>query len=186
MKQAVRWSSLAPHAPGRLVQLARELAAAELVQASTPALASDKAARYELAGRLDEIERQLADEVDRVFNPAQSEWCLGGGRLSIVSRRDASRALSELCDACYGDAPAIKNELLNRHALSSSAARARRVLLEAMIQRGDVERLGFDGSPPEVSMYRSVLQEHGFHRKRGGVWGFGEPKGVRNRTLEGD
>ena len=167
---------VAPHAPGRLAQLARELAAAELVQASTPALASDKAARYELAGRLDEIERQLADEVDRVFDPAQSEWCLGGGRLSIVSRRDASRALSELCDACYGDAPAIKNELLNRHALSSSAARARRVLLEAMIQRGEVERLGFEGSPPEVSMYRSVLQEHGFHRKRGGVWGFGEPK----------
>ena len=166
---------VAPRAPGRLMQLAQELAAAELVQASTPALASDKAARHELAGRLDEIERQLADEVDRVFDPAQSDWLLGGERLSIVSRRDASRALSELCDACYGDAPPIKNELLNRDALSTSAARARRLLLEAMIQHGNLERLGIEGSPPEVSMYRSVLREHGFHCKRGGVWGFGEP-----------
>ena len=166
---------VAPRAPGRLMQLARELAAAELVQASTPALVSDKAARHELAGRLDEIERQLADEVDRVFDPAQSDWLLGGERLSIVSRRDASRALSELCDACYGDAPPIKNELLNRDALSTSAARARRLLLEAMIQHGSLERLGIEGSPPEVSMYRSVLREHGFHCKRGGVWGFGEP-----------
>ncbi|MYD69367.1 MAG: hypothetical protein F4W89_01285 [Acidobacteria bacterium] len=166
---------VAPRAPGRLMQLARELAAAELVQASTPALASDKAARHELAGRLDEIERQLAEEVDRVFDPAQSDWCFAGDRFTIASRRDASRALSDLCDVCYSDAPPIMNELLNRNALSSSAARARRVLLEAMIQRGDVEELGFEGSPPEVSMYRSVLLEHGFHRKRQGVWGFGEP-----------
>ena len=166
---------VAPRAPGRLAQLARELAAAELVQASTPALASDKAARHELAGRLDEIERQLADEVDRVFDPVQSDWCLGGHRFTIASRRDASRALSDLCDVCYSDAPPIKNELLNRNALSTSAARARRVLLEAMIQRGDVEGLGFEGSPPEVSMYRAVLLEHGLHQRRGGTWSFGEP-----------
>ena len=167
---------VAPHAPGRLVQLARELAAAELVQASTPTLVSDKAARHELTSRLDEIGRQLAEEVDRIFDPAQSEWRLNGDRLSITSRRDAARALSELCDACYGDAPTIRNELLNRNALSTAAARARRVLLEAMIQRGHVEGLGFEGSPPEVSMYRSVLREHGFHRQRRGVWGFGEPE----------
>ena len=176
--------AVTPRVPGRLVQLARELAAAELVQASTPALASDKAARQELAGRLDEMERQLADEVDRVFDPAHSVWCLDGHPLSITSRRDASRALSELCDACYGEAPPIKNELLNRNALSTSAARARRVLLEGMIQRGDVEGLGFEGSPPEVSMYRSVLKEHGFHRKHEGLWGFGEPEASASALWE--
>ena len=167
---------VAPRAPGRLAHLARELAAGEFVQMSTPALASDNAARQELAGRLDEIERQLADEVDRVFDPAQSEWSVGGEPLQISSWRDASGALSDLCDACYGDAPPIRNELLNRHALSSSAAKARRVLLKAMIQHGSIERLGFEGSPPEVSMYRSVLEEHGLHSKRGNGWGFGKPK----------
>ena len=165
-----------PRAPGRLVKLARELAAAEFVQTSTPVLASDKAARHELVGRLDEIERQLTEEVDRVFDPVRSEWYVGGDPLTIASWRDVSGALSELCDTCYDSAPAIKNELLNRHALSTSAARARRVLLEAMIQRGDVEQLGLEGTPPEVSMYRSLLLEHGFHHTRAGIWGFGKPK----------
>ena len=45
-----------------------------------------------------------------------------------------------------------------------------------MILRGDVVQLGFEGNPPEVSMYRSVLEVHGIHRRRGDAWGFGTPK----------
>ena len=93
-----------------------------------------------------------------------------------ASWRDASSALSILCDLHYAEAPRIRNELLNRRGLSTSAAKARRNLVEAMILRSDVARLGFEGNPPEVSMYRSLLEAHGLHRRRAGAWGFGVPR----------
>ena len=166
-----------PEASARLTQLTRELAAAQLVQTTTPELQSDPAARTELSSRIDELLRQIAAEVERAFDPRRSGWFTAGERLTVASWRDASRALSSLCDAHYHGAPPIRNELLNRRSLSTSAAKARRNLIEGMILHGDVARLGFEGNPPEVSMYRSLLEGHGLHRRwRGRGWAFGVPK----------
>ena len=166
-----------PEASAHLTQLTRELAASQLVQTTTPELQSDPAAKAELSGRVDELQRQIAAEVVRAFDPRRSGWFADGERLIVASWRDASRAMSNLCDAHYGQTPHIRNELLNRRALSTSAAKARRNLIEAMILRGDVAQLGFEGNPPEVSMYRSLLEVHGLHRqRRGGHWGFVAPK----------
>ena len=165
-----------PEASARLNQLTRELAASQLVQTTTPELQSDPTARTELSSRIEELQRQIAAEVERAFDPRRSGWFTGGERLRAASWRDASSALSNLCDAHYADAPRIRNELLNRRGLSTSAAKARRNLIEAMLLRSDVARLGFEGNPPEVSMYRSVLEAHGLHRRRAGAWGFGVPR----------
>ena len=164
-----------PEASTRLTQITRELAASQFVRTATPELQSDPAARTELNGRIDELQRQIAAEVERAFDPRRSGWFTSGERLIAASWRDASSALSNLCDAHYADAPRIRNELLNRRALSTSAARARRNLIEAMILRRDVAQLGFEGNPPEVSMYRSLVEAHGLHRQRAGTWGFGAP-----------
>ena len=165
-----------PESSARLSQLARELAASQIVRTSTSDLQSDPVARTELSSRIEELEQQLAAEVGRAFDPQRSGWFTGGGRLNISSWRDASSALSELCDVYYEDAPPIRNELLNRRALSTAAARARRNLIEAMILHSDVPQLGFEGNPPEVSMYRSLLEAHGLHGQRAEAWGFGPPK----------
>ena len=165
-----------PEASARLPQLTRELAATQMVWTTTSELQSDPTARTELSSRIDELQRQIAAEVERAFDPRRSGWFTGGQRLTVRSWRDASRALSSLCDAHYSEAPHIRNELLNRRALSTSAAKARRNLIEAMILRRDVELLGFEGNPPEVSMYRSLLEAHGLHRHRAGAWRFGAPR----------
>ena len=165
-----------PDASARLTQLVRELAASQLVRTSTPELQSDPTARTELGSRIEELEQQIAAEVGRAFDPRRSDWFTSGERLNVASWRNASGALSGLCDEHYADAPPIRNELLNRRALSTSAARARRNLIEAMILRRDVAQLGFEGNPPEVSMYRSLLEAHGLHRGRAGAWRFGTPK----------
>ena len=164
-----------PKTSTRLSQLVQELAAAQLVRTSTPELQSDPVARTELAERIQELDRHVASEVGRVFDPRRSQWFIGGERLELSTWRAVSSVLSALCDAHFSGAPPIRNELLNRRALSTSAARARRNLMEAMILRGDVAQLGFEGNPPEVSMYRSLLEQHGFHRQRGGAWRFGPP-----------
>ena len=167
-----------PENAARLTQLARELAASLLVRTSTPELQSDPAARSELSGRIEELERQVAAEAGRAFDPRRGDWFTSGERLDVASWRGASSALSDLCDAHYPDAPPIRNELLNRRALSTSAARARRNLVEAMIRHPESAQLAFEGNPPELSMYRSLLEAHGLHRRRAGAWGFGEPRPV--------
>ena len=165
-----------PETSVRLSQLVRELAASQLVRTSTPELQSDPTARTELAGRIEELHRQVTTEVGRTFDPLRSEWFIGSERLELSSWRAVSSVLSALCDAHFSGAPPIRNELLNRRALSTSAARARRNLIEAMILRWEVAQLGFEGNPPEVSMYRSLLEQHGFHRRRGDTWRFGPPR----------
>ena len=78
--------------------------------------------------------------------------------------RDLQALLSKTCDKTYSKAPRLRNELLNRSELSTTAARARRILLEHMVRDGGHERLGIIGFPPEYSMYQSLLVEGGFHR----------------------
>ena len=95
---------MVPEASARLTQLTRELAASQLVQTTTPELQSDPAARTELSSRIDELQRQIAAEVERAFDPRRSDWFTGGERLIVASWREASRALSNLCDAHYDGA----------------------------------------------------------------------------------
>ena len=54
--------------------------------------------------------------------------------------------------------------MLNRTELTSQGAKARRMLLEAMIERGAEPDLGFEGYGPEVAMYRAFLEATGLHR----------------------
>ena len=164
-----------PATTTHLIEIARELSALESIETSTPSLQSDPVARKELSARLDEAEGVLDAEVKRSFDPARCDWYTAGRAVTIDSWRDLSGCVSELCDLGYTSGPPIRNELLNRRKLSTSAAKARRNLIEAMILNGDKERLGFEGYPPELSMYLSLLQEHRMHRKSGDRWGFAKP-----------
>ena len=163
--------SIATH----LVEIVRELSALESIETRTSSLQSDPVARKELSARIDEAERLLETEVRRSFDPAGCDWYTAGEAVPVDSWRDLSGTVSELCDLGYPFAPPIRNELLNRRKLSSSAAKARRNLIEAMILHGDKERLGFEGYPPEISMYLSLLQTHRMHTQSGGRWVFAKP-----------
>jgi hypothetical protein len=84
--------------------------------------------------------------------------------------------VSQVCSEVFSYAPVLRNELINRRHLSSSAHSARRELISAMLHHGDERRLGIEGYPPHASMYFSVLQETGMHREENGCWGFFPPK----------
>ena len=80
-----------------------------------------------------------------------------------------SALLSRICDDLYPQAPKILNELLNRQYLSSAAAAARQRLIERIFSAADQPCLGIpEGkSPPEKSMYLSVLGAGKVHRDEG-------------------
>jgi len=63
----------------------------------------------------------------------------------------------------YDATPAFKNELVNKHKISSSIHTAKKNYFKALATNWDKEHLGFEDSkfPPEKTIYLSLLKENG-------------------------
>ena len=163
---------------GELRELATELGALEWVQTHTPALRDDATARHELESRIAYTAHLLRERLAALGSGrAHCAWYWRGKTIAVDSAHSLARLLSRICDDVYASAPTLHNELLNRANLSSSAAAARRALLTAMIEHPEEERLGITGFPPEYSMYRSLLEATGMHRKGRSGWKVKAPRG---------
>jgi len=146
-----------------LDRIARETAAVTIVS-KDPTVESDWVARREIGERLAETQAALDHVIDATFSAGACRWILldASGRTELSAGR-GSAVLSEVADLAYPYTPAVGNEMLNRRDLTSQGAKARRLLLEAMIQRGAETNLGLDGYGPEVAMYRAFLERTGLH-----------------------
>ena len=175
-----------PQSIDAVAEVLRELELLTWVQNNTPELQGDAVGRKELRSRIATAEQQLRAELDLVFSPSTSvsntRWYHRGMPVDGSTPEALAKLLSKVCDQVYFDAPVIHNELLNRALLSSAAAAARRNLIEAMMSRGNQPTLGFEGTPPEVSMYESLLHSTGIHRHDGSGWSFGAP--LEGSTLQ--
>lgn len=150
------------------------------VRETVTALEGDPVARKELAACLTKAESELDRALQAGFgfgtrDEMTATWVHDGKVQDWSTPRAVTAALSSICNKLYKLAPLLHNELLNRRVLSSAAAAARRDLLIAMSARGEEERLGIEGAPPEYSMYASLLEQGGLHQLRGDKWGFGAP-----------
>jgi hypothetical protein len=147
----------------------------EWVSLNTPELNADRFAREEVGRQLQAAQLRLENRVQdllglRSLSGARAlRWFIGGASQKVKDGRQLLKRLSELCDDRYPLAPIVKSELLNRHTLSSAAARARMLLIGGLLHRSGQPYLGMDPSkkPPEMSMYMSVLQRGGLHAKVG-------------------
>lgn len=148
-----------------LDRAAREVAAVAAVL-EDPDVARDAVARAELGERL-ALARAEFDRVFGVtFRPESCRWTMRGeasGEHELTPGR-GSAAVSEAADLAYPFTPVVRNEILNRTELTTQGARARRFLLEAMIERGAEPDLGLEGYGPDMAMYRAFLQGTGLHR----------------------
>ena len=108
-------------------------------------------------------------------------WFDAKGSLKASPTRGILPQLSVCCDSVFDQCPKVPNELVNRRITSAAASKARSLLIEAMAKASDREDLGFDPtkSPPEYSIYLSVLLAGNVHVKSGKSWrmrGFEELK----------
>ena len=168
---SVAWSTAAgkpvvaalPHDVSALDRAARE-AASVIVALKDPAVEADWVARRELGERLAETKAAVERAINTAFSAEACDWVLldASGETPLDGGR-GSAALSEAADHAYPATPSIHNEMLNRADLTSQGAKARRILLEAMIEHGSERDLGFDGYGPEVAMYRAFLKRTGLH-----------------------
>lgn len=157
-------------------ELLRDVAALEQVLHNRPELERDRAARREVSARLAEAQQALNVVIHDVFGWKNSRWFWRGQEIGITSARLVDEVLSQACDTTYALTPHFWNELIIRRQLSSSAAKARRNLIEAMVLHEHEELLGLTGFPPERAIYESILRQSGLHRcRRPGAWGFGPP-----------
>lgn len=148
------------------------------VAVNTPELHADRFAREEVSRQREGARQRLANRIQdliglRSLNGARAlKWFSEGEPQRIKSGRQLLERLSTLCDELYPLAPRVKNELLNRHNLSSAAAAARMRLIGNILTKSDQPWLGMDSTkkPPEMSMYLSVLQRGKLHVESQGRW----------------
>ncbi len=153
--------------PGDISDLdraARSVAAIRRVL-ELPEVVDDWVARAELGEQLAQAETMLQGSLVSTFASENCDWYLlqADGPVPLPGGR-GSAPISAAADLCYPDTPIIGNEMINRTDVTSQGAKARRLVLEGMLERvGEVD-LGFEGYGPEVAMYRSVLGRSGMHR----------------------
>ncbi|HEY2933107.1 MAG TPA: hypothetical protein VGK99_15300 [Acidobacteriota bacterium] len=155
------------------------------VELNTPELQGDAVARREIRARIAAAKERVSIELQQLFGPTErgrTQWYHRGLLQTLTTPRSLSVFLSSICDVVYPHTPRLHNELLNRRTLSSAAAAARRNLLSAMLTRAGEAQLGISGTPPEKSMYASVLAATGIHRQESLRYAFGPPSPASSLT----
>lgn len=160
-----------PKLDGDVAAVIDELECWKWVRDHVPEIEADSVAKQEVVSRLESAKSKFERSVGPIFgssgfsiDPTRSSWFHKGKLVEARNARSFQSILSQVCDGAYCKAPELRNELLNRQSLSSAGAKARRVLIEAMVRSGHLEELGFTGYPPERSMYRAMLGDGGFHK----------------------
>lgn len=165
-----------PYRVRELSDLLFDVAALSHVLEHRNELDNDRAARREISSRLSEAQDLLSGTIAEAYSPQLSRWFWCGIEHPMQTAREVDQLLSHACDQTYPLTPHIWNELIVRRQLSASASKARRLLIEAMLNQRYVEKLGIEGYPPERSIYESVLRQSGIHRQNEqGFWEFSTP-----------
>ena len=142
---------------------AREVAAVTAAL-DDPTVIADWVARRELGERLAQTRVAFEHALVSTFSSSRCSWLmLDAGRQRALAAGRGSGALSAAAERAYPSTPMVRNEMINRTELSSQGAKARRILLEAMIEQGAETDLGLEGYGPEMAMYQAVLRHTGLH-----------------------
>lgn len=151
--------------------------AAALVDAlhSAEAADADWVARRELIERTASARQRLGELLAPAYDVAAATWVRLSSRSALDASAGVSSVLSAVADSAYRHAPPIMNEMLARRELTSQGAKARRLLVEAMLDHADTEQLGLNGFPPERAMYDAVLRVSQIHRQGASGFEFAAP-----------
>ncbi|WP_285184539.1 hypothetical protein [Rhodococcus sp. MEB041] len=124
---------------------------------------ADWVAQRELSERTAAATQALRTEVERTWD-SSAAWVQVGGTQTLEPRTGLSSMLSAVADNVYSGSPRVANEMIARRELTSQGAKARRVLIEAMLQNAGVETFGLTGYGPERAIYEALFRSTGIHR----------------------
>ncbi len=153
-----------------------EFVALNNIKKTAKELQTDGVARKEVNYRLQEAEEFLDETLNQSFSIGVNQQCWIQGEVERLNNiTDFNSKLSDICDRVYHRSAILWNELINRRDLTSQGVKARRELIQAMLEHENEERLALEGYGPEVSMYYSLLEETGIYRQEDDYWDFYPP-----------
>lgn len=136
----------------------------EKIESVIEANSEDKVAKRELENIYESQIRLLNHFIsDSIFSGSDDvKWYFRGEEKVIGDKKDFNKLLSQICEIIYHATPRFKNELVNKHKISSSIHTAKKNYFRALANKWDQENLGFDESkfPPEKTIYLSLLKEN--------------------------
>jgi hypothetical protein len=167
-----------------LIGLVREAWCWQWINGNTPELTVDPLASEEVSRMMTASQQVLQKRIQafvglqRYQGRSELDWFHMGECVRVNSGKGMMSLLSDICDSVYPDAPRFRNELVNRHQLSSSASAARMRVIERLFSSSRESWLGMDPKkkPPEMSIYLSLLLNAGLHQLRNDEWRITPPK----------
>lgn len=125
----------------------------------------DKVAKRELENIVESQIRLLNHYItDSIYKESKEvKWFFKGLPKAISDKRDFNKLLSQVCNEVYSATPVFKNELVNKHKISTSIHTAKKYYFKALANNWDKENLGFEEEkfPPEKTIFLSLLKENG-------------------------
>lgn len=81
----------------------------------------------------------------------------------VGSKKRFNQLLTQVCKDVYCDAPKFKNELVNKHKISSAIHTAKRLYFKGLVNHWDKPDLGIPENkfPPEKMIFKSLLKDNG-------------------------
>jgi len=153
--------------PARSMQLrdaVLDVAAYELLQRDVDIM-RDRVAAREVRLRLSEVQQSLHELITANYGPGHGRWYVHGQLVDVRDQRQFDATISQLFDVYYAEAPRIRSELIVRRKISGTVARARRQLIELLLEQSQRPQLGLtDGYPPERALYESILRAGRIHQ----------------------
>jgi ribosomal protein S15P/S13E len=125
----------------------------------------DKVAKRELENIIESQSRLLNHFItDSIYSGSKEvKWYFKGEEKIIANKTDFNKLISQVCSVVYDATPSFKNELVNKHKISTSIHTAKRNYFKALANNWDKDNLGFEDAkfPPEKTIYLSLLKENG-------------------------
>jgi len=149
----------------QVIELALDAAAAKKVFQTHTQLSQDGVARREARFRADAAADILQKFLMNLIAPSTQkiQWYACGKAIDIKPGRGISSVVSSVCDQTYYLSPKVQMEMINHNRLTSAAARAQRMLMEAMVTSEAQKNLGLEGFGPEKAIYMALFEATGLH-----------------------
>jgi hypothetical protein len=159
----------------RMADLIQELAVLNWVKEETSELRDDPVARKELRARISNVENLISFELEeslsiqRISTSNTNQFFHLGQEIDTRSK-SLMQILTDVLDQNYHSSPIILNEIINRNKLSTQAAMARKVIIHSILENSHLDHFGYEGYPPERSIYENLIAKSKMHFKQNGSW----------------